>query len=267
MMNVLRIGMYLAALIQVAAFARALDAPQSGPSARMQMLVDAVKPALPVPAAAEDGTVPERGAEESKWFVVWPSEPGDTAIVVKANPLHPDTQKLVANAEEAIQRAVAIAERKAQAAYDRALDELKRTGKATDLDGISLEDEGAAGQRLDADLELTIKLVDPAGYEVGSSVAPAVTTGPPGVTWQVTMPSNTFQDQRTPDRRDQFAAAETRLFVGPIARPAVNRVDDRPRFAVVVPAASRGLAIVLRGNETLLKHVLAGAEWSRVVPR
>ena len=233
----------------------------------MQRLIEAVKPALPFPAAAADGAIPERGGEDSKWFVVWPAESGDTTIMVKANPLHPDTQKLVAKAEEAIQRAVAVAERKAQAAYDRALDELKRTGKSTDLDGISLEDEGAAGQRLDAELELTIELVDPASYQIGSGVAPTVATGPPGVTWQIAIPPNTFQDQQTADRRDRFAASETRLVFGPMARPSVNRVDDRPRVAVTLPAASGGLAVVLRGNDTLLKQVLAAADWSRIAPR
>ncbi len=145
------------------------------PSPRVAALVDAVKPALPFPGADASGAVPESGGEDPRWFVIWPAEPEETRIVVRANPLHPDTQKLVSTAEGAIQRAVAIAERKAQAAYDRALEEIKRTGKSTDFDGISLEDEGAAGQRLDAELELAIEVTAVSSYEVGTSVAPAVT--------------------------------------------------------------------------------------------
>ena len=267
MTAIIRTALCAAALSHAAADGSALAAAQSAPSPRMQMVIDALKPALPFPAAGDDGTVPERGGDDSKWFVVWPDEVDDTAIVVKANPLHPDTQEIVAKAEEVIQRAVAAAERKAQAAYDRALDELKRTGKPTDLDGISLEDEGVAGQRLDAELELTIELVDPASYEIGSSVPPEVTAGPPGVTWQVIVPPNTFQDRLTTDRRDRFTASERRLFFGPIARPSVDRVGDRPRFAVTLPASAGGLAVVLRGNDALLKQVVASANWGRITPR
>jgi hypothetical protein len=255
------------ALSHAVSFSSAIDAAQNTRSPRVQMVIDALKPALPFPAAGADDTVPERGGDDSKWFVVWPGEVDDTAIVVKANPLHPDTQKLVAKAEEAIQRAVADAERKAQAAYDRALEELKRTGKPTDLDTISLEDEGVAGQRLDAELALTIQVVDPASYEIGSSVPPEVTAGPPGVTWQVVVPPNTFQDRLTTDRRDRFTASEARLFFGPIARPNVNRIGDRPRFAVTVPVSPGGLAVILRGNDALLKQVVASAAWSRITPR
>lgn len=234
------------------------------PTPRMTALIEAVKPALPYPAADPSGAIPETGGEGPKWFTVWPTEADETRIVVRANPLHPDTQTLVAKAEGAIQRAVAAAERKAQAAYDRALDELKRTGKAADLDGISLEDEGAAGQRLDADLELTIELTEPASYEIGTSVAPAVTTGPAGVTWQVIVPPNTFQDKAATDRRDRFTASEARLVFGRVARPTIDRLDDRARYAVSIPSAAGGFVIVLRGNDMLLKQVLSTADWTRL---
>ena len=237
------------------------------PSSRMTALVSAVKPALPFPAADASGTVPESGGEEPRWFVIWPAEPDETQIVVRANPLHPETQKLVANAEGAIQRAVAIAERKAQAAYDRALEEIRRTGKTTDLDGISLEDEGAAGQRLDAELELAIDVRPVASYQVGSSVAPEVTAGPPGVTWQIVVPPNTYQDKTDADRRDRFAASEVRLVYGAVSRPTVSRIDDRPRFAVTLTSAPEAFVIVLRGHDPLLKQVVAKADWTHLTPR
>jgi hypothetical protein len=212
---------------------------------------------LPYPGADASGAVPESGGEDPRWFVIWPAEPEETRIVVRANPLHPDTQKLVSTAEGAIQRAVAIAERKAQAAYDRALEEIKRTGKSTDFDGISLEDEGAAGQRLDAD----------SSYEIGTSVAPAVTAGPAGVTWQIVVPPNTYQDKTDADRRDRFATSEARLIFGAVPAPAVSRMGDRPRFAVTVTAAPGAFVVLLRGQDTLLKQVVAKADWSRLAPR
>ena len=237
------------------------------PSPRVAALVDAVKPALPYPGADASGTVPESGGEDPRWFVIWPAEPEETRIVVRANPLHPDTQKLVSTAEGAIQRAVAIAERKAQAAYDRALDELKRTGKATDLEGISLEDEGSAGQRLDAELELAIEVAAVISYEIGTGVAPAVSAGPSGVTWQIVVAPNTYQDKTDADRRDRFATSEVRLIFGAVPTPAVSRLGDRPRFAVRLTPAPDAFVVVLRGQDTLLKQVVAKADWSRLVPR
>jgi multidrug efflux pump subunit AcrA (membrane-fusion protein) len=231
------------------------------PSPQVAALVEAVRPALPFPPADDSGTVPEGRSEASRWFVIWPQAPDETQIVARANPLHPDTQKTVAAAEAVIQRAVAAAERKAQAAYDRALDELKRTGKSADLDGISLDDEGAAGQQLDAELELTIALVDAAPFEIASGVEPEVSSGPAGVTWQVTVPPNTYSETAAGERRDRFAASEVRLLIGPAARPSVSRRGDR-RFAIAPPAGAA--MVVLRGNDTLLKQVLAGADWTRL---
>src|SRR5262245_61663014 len=90
---------------------------------RLDALVAALRPALPFPAAAPDGATPATGGADFKWFVAWPSDPADTSVVVKANPFHPDTQKAGATAEGPIQAAVVQAERKAQAAYERAVAE------------------------------------------------------------------------------------------------------------------------------------------------
>ena len=236
----------------------------SAPTPRVAAMVEAVKPALPFPDGDESGAVPNRGGDDAKWFVVWPIEPEDTQVIVRANPLHPDTQKLVSSAEGPIQRAVAAAERKAQAAYDRALDELKRTGKTADLDGISLDDEGAAGQRLEAELELTIELVEPAPFQIASNVEPVVTAGPNGVTWQVLVPANAVQEGSGVERRERFTPSQARLLFGAMPRPSVSRVDGQPRYAVTVSAASDGFVVVVRGNDALLKQVLAGADWTRL---
>src|SRR5215218_1509796 len=92
---------------------------------RIDALVAALRAVLPFPAAAADGATPLAGGADHKWFIVWPSDPGDSTVIVKANPLHPDTQKAGATAEGPIQEAVVRAERKAQAAYERAVDEVK----------------------------------------------------------------------------------------------------------------------------------------------
>jgi len=234
------------------------------PAPRVAAMVEAVKPALPFPGADDSGAVPDGGGDDAKWFVVWPTDPEETQIIVRANPLHPDTQKIVSAAEGSIQRAVAVAERKAQAAYDRALDELKRTGKTADLDGISLDDEGAAGQRLDAELELTIELIEPAPFQIASSIEPTVTGGSTGVSWQVLVPANAVQEGSGAERRDRFTASQARLFFGAIPKPTVHRLDGQPRYAVNLSPAPGGFVVVIRGNEPLLKQVLAGADWTRL---
>jgi hypothetical protein len=242
-------------------------APAAQSISRIDALVAAVRPALPFPAASTDGDFPADNSPLSKWFVVWPAAPEDAVIVVKANPLHPETQKAASAAMGRIQEAVIAAERRAQAAYERALDELRRTGTAADIDGISLDDEGIAGERIDAELELAIELQQPRTFAVRSGVEPVVAAGIAGPTWMVTVPANTYRAKRGGDLREHFRAAETTLYFGAIGRPEVVRKDDGFTFSVSVPESANGFLVVLRGNEALLDQVLKTADWTRLVPR
>jgi hypothetical protein len=81
----------------------------------------------------------------------------------------------------------------------------------------------------------------------------------------VTIPPNTYRATRGPDLREHFRAAETRLYFGARAKPEVRRKGDEPLFTVTVPAAS-GFAVVLRGNEPLVKQVTTTADWSKLNP-
>ena len=241
--------------------------PASQSRSRIEALTAALKPALPFPSAADDGESPANNDPEAKWFVVWPSTVDESRITVKANPLHPETQKAAAAAMDRIQEAVVAAERKAQAAYDRALEQLRRNGTATDIDGISLEDEGIAGERIDAELELVIELQEPQSFVVRSGVAPVVAGGSNGATWTVTLPANTYRARRGNDLREHFRAAETILYFGAVGRPEVSRKGDDPTFNVTVPPAPEGIAVVLRGNEALLNQVVAAANWAQLASR
>jgi len=234
---------------------------------RIDALVNAVRPALPFPGATSDGDFPADNSPASKWFVVWPSAPDDTRIIVKANPLHPETQKAAAMAMGRIQEAVIAAERKAQAAYERALEQLRRTGTGTDIEGISLDDEGIAGERIDAELELVIEVLEPQAFAVRSGVAPIVAAGTGGPVWIVTVPANTYRAKRGPDLRDHFRAAETTLYFGPVGRPDVSGKGDDFTFNVSVPPSPGGFAVVVRGNEALLKQVVATVDWASLAPR
>jgi hypothetical protein len=239
----------------------ALVGSASAQPPRVQTLVSILRPVLPYPAADVTGDVPIGGGAESRWFVLWPAE-GESRVVVRANPLHPDTQAAGTEAMERIQEAVIAAERRAQAAYERALEELRRTGKTADLEGISLDDEGVAGERIDAELELTIEVEAAGSFEIGSSIEPVVTTLVPGL-FVVQVPPNTYRETTTGGAKQRFRPAEARVFFGVTNKPTVNR-RDQDRFAVTVSSATDAFVVSLRGNATLLKDVLAQTDWTRL---
>ena len=231
---------------------------------RSEQLIAAVKSALPFPAASAGGDVPADHSAAAKWFVVWPVAAEAASIVVRANPLHPEVQRAGAEAMKRINAAVAAADRRAQAAYDQALAELRRSGRASDLESIRLDDEGVAGERIDAELELLIEWQMVTSFEVGSSEPPLVTAGSKGPRWMLAIPANTY---RGADQREHFRAAEARLYFGAVNKPEVLQQNDEPLFRVTVSPSSEGFAIVLRGNEALLEQVIGTADWSQLTHR
>ncbi|MGQ0736139.1 MAG: hypothetical protein ACT4QD_21115, partial [Acidobacteriota bacterium] len=254
-------------LAALAVLAGQVGVAQSKPAA--ERLVAALEPALPFPAADAAGEVPSDNSTTPKWFVVWPRADDEPSVVVKANPLNEVTQASGAAAMEQIQIAVVEAERKAQAAYDRALDELRRTGKATNLDGITLEDEGVAGERIDAELELTIAWHGSVeSFEIASSETPIVEAGTGPVAWILRIMPNVYRPTTGADQREHFRAAEARLYLGPLRKPAVAaKPAAGPVFAVTVLPAPGASTVVLRGNDLLLAQVLTAADWTQLGTR
>jgi hypothetical protein len=231
---------------------------------RMDALVAAVRPVLPFPAASPDGELPADDSAKSPWFVVWPAAPGDTRVIVRANPLHPDTQKAGAEAMNQINAAVVAAERRAQEAYDKAMEQLRHTGKGSELEVITLDDEGIAGERIDAELEVVIELGPAESYAIESSQAPVVSENGGAVTWSVSVGANTYRRTRGDDRREHFRAAETRLYFGPLARPDVRQEGDEPQYQVTVTPSAESFVVVIRGNDALVRQIASEADWSRL---
>jgi hypothetical protein len=233
-------------------------------TSRLDALVEVLRPVLPYPVADANGDLPAGGGAQAPWFVIWPAA-GDPRVIVRANPLHPDTQRAGAEAMRGIQEAVIAAERKAQASYERALEEIRRKGTvSSDLTEISLDDEGVAGERIDAELELTVAIDDaPASFEIGTATEPTVSDATAGPSYVVHIPANPYRDTTADGVRARFRPAEARLFFGLTARPTVTgRGADR--FSVGIQP-NRGLwAVTIRGNETLLKHLLANSDWTRL---
>jgi hypothetical protein len=242
-------------------------APVLAQTPRIDALGAAVSSALPFPPGDATGDQPATGQADVRWFVVWPGPGSENQITVKANPLHPETQRAGVAAMARIQEAIVTAERKAQAAYDRALEEVKRTGKPTDVAGISLDDEGVAGERIDAELELSIVLQNTAqSFETASSESPTVTAGNNGVAWILRTPANVYRLRSGGAIKEHFRPADAHLYFGALPRPVVTRKGDDDVFLVTVPPAPGAFAVVLRGNEELLTRVLATADWSRLRP-
>ncbi len=231
---------------------------------RVDALVAALRPVLPYPGASAKGELPADNRAAPRWFVVWPDRPDDTRIVVKANPLHPDTQKAGAAAMDQINAAVVAAERRAQAAYDKALEQLRRTGKGSELEVITLDDEGIAGERIDAELEAVIELQPVESFSIESSEAPLVEEGHGGPAFSVSVGPNTFRRATGGDRREHFRAAEVRLYFGPVTRPEVARESDEPRYRVTIAPSADGFAVVIRGNAALVRQMANETDWSRL---
>jgi hypothetical protein len=248
--------------VMIALFVTALVRAQAPP---VDALVAAVRRALPFPTGDETGDQPAADGADARWFVVWPGPGSENRITVKANPLHPETQRAGVAAMARIQEAIVAAERKAQAAYDRAVEEVKRTGIPTDVAGISLDDEGVAGERIDAELELSIVLHSTAqSIETASSEPPTVAAGSNGVTWILRTPANVYRMRSGGAVKEHFRPAEAHLYFGALPRPVVSRKGDDDVFAVSVSPAPRAFVVVLRGNEELLTRVLATADWTHL---
>ena len=75
-----------------------------------------------------------------------------------ANPLNDANQLRAERAMAQIQDNIESAARRAAAQYDRAVAEAKRTGRSQDVDGVTLNDEGVAGEKIDAESHVAIEV-------------------------------------------------------------------------------------------------------------
>lgn len=241
----------------------------------MSAVRSALAPALPFPDTDTSGATPVDGKTEPLWMVR-PLEPGERSIEVLANPLNHVNQLRAARAMAQIQNNIESAERHAAAQYDRAVAEAKRTGKSQDVDGVTLSDEGVAGAKIDADSHVTIDVAfNQSSYEfnVSSAVQPAPTqvSTVPGRVAVITVPSNTYRDERM--KADRYAEAETLVFLGPTAVPEVRRLADNVYVVTAsvtpspnaTPSPIATLVLRFRGNEGLIADLLRKTDWGRLL--
>jgi len=167
-----------------------------------------------------------------------------------------------------IEQAIASAQRRADAQYERAVAEAKRTGRSQDVDGVSLSDEGLPGARIDAESHVTIEVLfnQPSyRFEIASSVEPApARQAIPGAVSVIGVASNVFRGGKDQER---FCEGEFQVYLGQVAAPEVRRREDE-RYEVTAGATPTvngnpltAIVIRLRGNETLMAELLRNGNW------
>ncbi|MCC7124279.1 MAG: hypothetical protein IT178_05485 [Acidobacteria bacterium] len=224
-----------------------------------RLLREALTPALPFPEANDEGTPRSGPAEDAVWTVRWPED--GTRVEVVANPLHPGNHEKALKAEEEIQRAVMESQRTSLGDYERAAGDFARTGRiGADVREVSLSDEGIAGERYDAESQVTIEAErrrGPYTAEVGTAVLPVV-QDTPGLRAPLVRVS--AHEYGSPQR---YAAEQAWVFVGVAQAPTAQRLSgDRASVAVTLPEAQQWVLISVRGNAPLVRRIVADAQWS-----
>lgn len=252
--------------------ADAQTSPETAPiseDALRTLVREVLAPALPYPAAREDGT-PADGDPRTRWSVLWPGAGHDIRIEVVANPLNAEYQAEAARAEQQIQASAMRAQRQSQDDYERALAEFARGGSPSPIREVSLDDEGVAGERFDAESRLLVIVEtgpDAADDVVETSVAPIVDARVEGAI-VIRVPANVYARPVAPGEAESvhFAPAQARLAFGGFGPPEIRPVDGRDAFDVSIPRQGEGRHVVvsLSGNATLLQDVLERADWSLI---
>lgn len=184
-------------LIAIALSPLAAPAQDDARVARVMAAVRAaVAPALPFPPSDELGSLPADGRNHGPWMVK-PLQPGDRTIEVLANPLNEAHQRRATRAMALIEESIEAAQRRADVQFERALAEAKRTGQSQDVDGVTLNDEGLAGARIDAESHLTIEVA----FDQPLVKAVAISSAPPAA-------------YRTDAGVERFREAESTVSVG-----------------------------------------------------
>lgn len=226
----------------------------------MSAVSAAMNRALVFPETDRTGTVPVDGNTQALWMVR-PPEPGTMTIEVLANPLNAVNQLRAERAMAQIQTNIESAARRAAAQYDRAVAEAKRTGKSQDVDGVTLNDEGVAGQKIDADSHVSIEVASRQqsyAFELASATESLSTTMMQDGRVVIGVPAGTYHDEGL--GTDRYAEAQTFVFLGRIPPPQVRNLSKHS-FEIIANADGPSMVVRLRGNESLIADLLSKTDW------
>jgi hypothetical protein len=253
-------------LLVVSLGVTAAAAQSTGSAALIDGLKAAVARALPFPQADADGTARD-GATEPVWLVRWPA--GDEARVeVLANPLNPGNRERALKAEADIQKAVMASQRISQGDYEQALSDFQRTGKVGEIREVSLNDEGVAGERYDAESQLTIRAQAFDGSHVVTVRTSRRPESLPAVAGAsvVRVPANMYQEAATADSPalTRYCPEQAWIFFGIAEPPSIAFGDDSAATvsAAQAPGAARGVVVSISGNAELVDRVLQQSDWT-----
>jgi len=247
---------------------------RQAPSAPGDALRAALRPALPFPEAEADGTA--AGADPtSLWSVRWP-EAGSARVEVLANPLNPENHARALKAETAIQKAAMQSQQRSQADYEKAVSDFQRTGRVSEIREISLDDDGLAGERYDAESQLIVEartITMPYRETVGTARLPEVFPGSGGPAAVVRVTAHEYQQagDGTRPAATRFCAERAWLLFGPASRPVVSPTGPDEAVIAVDPAGGPTGAVAtlvtVRGNVDLVDRVLQRADWAALKAR
>lgn len=223
----------------------------------------AVAGVVDAPEGDADGT-PRDGRADAPWLRLPAASPDEAVVTLVANPLHPEQRARALQAERDIQRAARASQDASQRDYDTAVDAFARGVRTPErLREISLDDEGVAGERYDAESELVVR----ATWQQGAHVVVRSGTGAPevpaaaGRAWvTVAAPGGEYG---SPSR---YAPRELWVGVGVSAAPAI-RARSAESFEITLGEATGGPWVLVhaRGHRALVESLLADAPWMPVV--
>jgi len=170
-----------------------------------------------------------------------------------------------------IENNIQAAQRRASAQYEAAVAEARRSGKSQTVDGVSLNDEGVAGERIDA--ESTVSVVvefNEREYRmlVPGAMEPARvdTFGHDGAVVLMT-PGHVYKDD---DGVEHYAESHRVVLLGRTLAPKVSKQKDGLYVVTATPttpATGRldSLVLHVRGNGELVSDILAKTNWNQLL--
>lgn len=258
-----------AAFLAALAVAAPLRAHVGDDDTLVRALVLALRPALPFPEAGPDGT-PASGGPRPVWVVRWPAG-SDGQVEVLANPLNPENRKRALAAEEEIQEAAMRSQRRSQGDYEQALSDFERTGRVSGIREISLDDDGVAGERYDADSHLLVSVApldDDLSFSVATGIPPAEMDGVAGPATVIRVPANVYRAaaEAGAPAEEHYCAEQAWLVFGNTGEAAISPRADGPQVDVTVPVSTAsggraGAVVSISGNPALVEQALRQADW------
>jgi hypothetical protein len=260
-------------MIAIVAMLASLMVPTAAQEATAARVITAVRsamaPALPFPDTTADGSVPLNNNTEALWMIR--TDQGDQRIDVFANPLNQLVQLRATRAMAQIDVNIQAAQRRASAQYEAAVAEARRTGRSQAVDGVSLSDEGVAGERIDAESHVSIFVeFDQREYRflVAGSMEPARVEAFPHPDSVVLMvPGHIYTDEAG---MEHYAESHRIILLGRNLESKVTKQKDGLYVVTAVPttpatAGLDSLVLHVKGNSELVSDVLGKTNWREVL--